>query len=72
MLIFKERFYDLYEMIPGFGAGFFVTIAVSLGTEPPPGAGADLDAVRRVVGGPFSPAPSRRVDEHLTFEGVSK
>ena len=72
VLIFKERFYDLYEMIPGFGAGFFVTIAVSLGTEPPPGAGADLDAVRRVVGGPFSPAPSRRVDEHLTFEGESK
>jgi sodium/proline symporter len=72
VLIFKERFYDLYEMIPGFGAGFLVTIAVSLGTEPPPGADADLDAVRRVVGGPFSPAPSRRVDEHLIFEGERK
>ncbi len=72
VLIFKERFYDLYEMIPGFGAGFLVTIAVSLGTEPPPGADADLDAVRRVVGGPFSPAPSRGVDDHLIFEGERK
>ena len=50
-LVFKERFLDLYEMIPGFAAGFAVTIAVSLLTEPPPGAGEEIDDVRRVVGG---------------------
>ncbi len=50
----KEHFYDLYEMIPGFAAGFIVTIGVSLFTEPPPGADAELDDVKRVVGGPFS------------------
>jgi sodium/proline symporter len=35
VLAFKERFYDLYEMIPGFAAGFLATIVVSLMTEPP-------------------------------------
>ncbi len=35
VLAFKERFYDLYEMIPGFAAGFIVTVTVSLMTEPP-------------------------------------
>ena len=34
-LRFKEHFYDLYEMIPGFAAGFAATIIVSLMTEPP-------------------------------------
>ncbi len=72
VLMFKEQFYDLYEMIPGFGAGFLVTIAVSLATEPPPGADAELDEVRRVVGGPFSPAPSPSVDDRLTLEGEGK
>ena len=72
VLMFKEQFYDLYEMIPGFGAGFLVTIAVSLATEPPPGAAAELDAVRSVVGGPFSPAVSRSVDDHLIFEVKEK
>ena len=54
VLFVKEHVYDLYEMIPGFAAGFVVTIGVSLFTEPPPGADAELDEVRRVVGGPFS------------------
>ena len=53
-LVFKERFLDLYEMIPGFAAGFAVTIAVSLLTKPPPGAGEEINDVRRVVGGPFT------------------
>ena len=35
VLFFKEGFYDLYEMIPGFAVGFGVTIAVSLATTPP-------------------------------------
>ncbi len=30
VLVFKERFYDLYEMLPGFAAGFAFTIGVSL------------------------------------------
>ena len=54
VLAVEEHFYDLYEMIPGFVAGFTVTIGVSLFTEPPPGADAELDDVKRVVGGPFS------------------
>ena len=52
----KGQFYDLYEMIPGFAMGFLVTIVVSLFTKPPPDAGAVLDDVKRVVGGPFTPA----------------
>jgi Na+/proline symporter len=31
----KARFYDLYEMIPGFAAGFAATIIVSLLTRAP-------------------------------------
>ncbi len=50
---FKERFYDLYEMIPGFAAGFVVTIVVSLMTTPPDGAAEEFDDVKRVVGKPF-------------------
>lgn len=46
---FKERFYDLYEMIPGFAAGFLVTIGVSLLTRPPEGAGEEFDAVWKTV-----------------------
>ena len=56
VLTVKAHFYDLYEMIPGFAAGFLVTIVVSLFTKPPPDAGAVLDDVKRVVGGPFSAA----------------
>ncbi len=35
VLVFKEGFYDLYEMIPGFAVGFATTIIVSLMTEAP-------------------------------------
>lgn len=54
VLFVKEHVYDLYEMIPGFAAGFIVTIGVSLFTAPPPEAGTVMDDVKRVVGGPFS------------------
>ncbi|MFQ5743492.1 MAG: sodium/proline symporter [Acidobacteriota bacterium] len=46
VLLFKERFYDLYEMLPGFAVGFLLTIGVSLLTEAPDGAAAELEAMR--------------------------
>jgi len=49
VLFLKESFYDLYEMIPGFAAGFAVTIGVSLITKPPEGAGEEMDEVRRSI-----------------------
>ena len=49
----KARFYDLYEMIPGFAVGFLLTVVVSLLTKPPPDAATVLADVRRVVGAPF-------------------
>ena len=49
----QTEFYELYEMIPGFAAGFLLTIGVSLCTEAPPGAAADHDAVWKKVGHPF-------------------
>ena len=45
----KEHVYDLYEMIPGFLAGFVVTIGVSLMTEPPEGAAEELESVWEAV-----------------------
>jgi len=50
VVAFKERFYDLYEMIPGFAAGFAATIVVSLMTEPDAEAIAELEDVHRSVG----------------------
>lgn len=50
---FKERFYDLYEMIPGFMAGFACTIGVSLMTEPNAEAVAELESVHQAVGPVF-------------------
>jgi sodium/proline symporter len=50
VVLFKERFYDLYEMIPGFAAGFALCIGVSLMTEPDAEAVAELEDVRRAVG----------------------
>ena len=58
-LVFREHFLDLYEMIPGFAAGFAFTIGVSLFTKPPSGASAVLDDVKRVVGGPFTAGEAR-------------
>ncbi|MEJ2237378.1 MAG: sodium/proline symporter [Gemmatimonadales bacterium] len=49
VLLLRDRFYDLYEMIPGFVAGFAVTIAVSLRTPSPEGAAEELRAVRRAI-----------------------
>jgi len=53
VVVFKERFYDLYEMIPGFAAGFACTIGVSLMTEPDADAVAELEDVHRAVGPVF-------------------
>ena len=49
MLVCKEQFFDLYEMRPGFYAGFAVTTCVSLVTKPPYGAAAEFEAVRRSI-----------------------
>ena len=49
----KEGFYDLYEMIPGFLAGFACCIGVSLITSPEPASVAELQDVRRAVGPVF-------------------
>jgi Na+/proline symporter len=53
VLLLKERFFDLYEMIPGFAAGFACTIGISLLTEPDAGAMAELAEVRAEVGPVF-------------------
>jgi len=50
---FKERFYDLYEMIPGFIAGFGCCIGVSLLTPADEEAAAELEDVHRAVGRVF-------------------
>jgi sodium/proline symporter len=46
VLLLKARYYDLYEMIPGFLVGMALTVVVSLITAPPPGAAAEMDEVR--------------------------
>ncbi len=53
VLAFKERFYDLYEMIPGFAAGFAAIVVVSLLTSPDADAVAELDEARQAVGPVF-------------------
>jgi sodium/proline symporter len=60
VLVFKDGFYDLYEMLPGFFAGFVATVGVSLLTEPPAGAAEELEAMRSVVGHPFRGVPRQR------------
>jgi Na+/proline symporter len=49
VLIFKDRFYDLYEMFPGFAAGFIVTIAVSVMTRPNDEAVQEFDEIWKEV-----------------------
>jgi len=49
VLFFKALVYGLYEMIPGFLAGFAVTIGVSLFTKPPNGAAAEMQAVCQAI-----------------------
>ena len=51
VLLLKSRFYDLYEMIPGFLVGFLVTVIVSLRTEPPDGAAAEMADVQATLRG---------------------
>ena len=53
VVFFKEHFYDLYEMIPGFTVGFALCIGVSAFTEVDPEAVAELEDVRRTVGRVF-------------------
>ena len=50
---FKERFFDLYEMVPGFIVGFACTIVVSLMTDVDRDTAAELDSVREAVGPVF-------------------
>ena len=45
----KPLTYDLYEMIPGFAAGFLATVAVSLVTDPPDGAEEEMAAIHNEV-----------------------
>jgi sodium/proline symporter len=56
VLVLKEHFYDLYEMIPGFAMGFLVTIIVSLFTKKPEGANDEFYSVHKSVGSPFKKA----------------
>jgi len=49
VLFLKERFYDLYEMLPGFFVGFAVTIGVSKLTRPPEGAVEEMAAIEQAV-----------------------
>lgn len=59
VVAFKAHFLDLYEMLPGFAAGFAATIGVSLLGEPPPGAAAELESVWRAIGRPPRDGPDR-------------
>ncbi len=45
----KEHVYDLYEMLPGFVAGFAITIGVSHLTEAPEDAQAEWQTIRDAV-----------------------
>lgn len=56
VVFLKSRFYNLYEMLPGFAVGFALTIGVSLWTRPPEGAVEEFVRVRDAVG----PALRRR------------
>ncbi len=49
VVAFKTHFYDLYEMIPGFLMGGFVTIIVSLFTKAPDGAAEEFDSVKKAI-----------------------
>jgi SSS family transporter len=50
VVVFKERFYDLYEMLPGFAAGLLFTVGVSLMTKPPVGAAEEMREIHAEVG----------------------
>ena len=55
VVAFKAQFYDLYEMIPGFLAGFVFTVGVSLLTRPPEGAEKELREIHAELGPAFGP-----------------
>lgn len=55
VFVFKERVLDLYEMIPGFAAGFAFTVGISLMTPPDPEAARDVEEVHRSLGPVFRP-----------------
>lgn len=50
---FKARFWDLYEMIPGFAAGLLCCVLVSLATRADEQAAGELESVRETVGPVF-------------------
>ncbi|MDA2930929.1 sodium/proline symporter, partial [Acidobacteria bacterium AH-259-O06] len=52
-LFFREQFYNLYEMVPGFILGLVLTIVVSRFTEPAEGVEAQFASVKQAVGHPF-------------------
>lgn len=56
VVAFKSMTYELYEMIPGFAAGFAATVGVSLVTEPPPGIDEEFEAISRTL----APGRARR------------
>lgn len=51
VVLVKTHVLDLYAMIPGFGVGLLVTIAVSLITTPPSGAAEEFDEIHRHIRG---------------------
>ena len=53
ILFLKASFYDLYEMLPGFGVGLLMTVSVSLATRPPAEVLDDFDSIAESVGNPF-------------------
>jgi len=53
VVFLKERFWDLYEMIPGFAAGFACTVGVSLLTTADPDGVRELEEAREAVGPVF-------------------
>ena len=52
VVFFKSRFYELYEMLPGFAAGLMVTVVVSLLTRPPEGAAKEMAEIRAEISAP--------------------
>ncbi len=53
VVAFKAQFYDLYEMLPGFAAGFLFTVGVSAFTRPPEGAAEELREIHARLGRPL-------------------
>lgn len=50
VVLFKPRFYELYEMIPGFLVGGALTVIVSLLTRPPESTAEEFESVWDAVG----------------------